>query len=340
MNPEKKLNLSTTNLRAINPRSGKELHNATIPYTEEIVAMSWFTTISTLIILSFSLLIAMNDTWWPLRLTASLFGGMCMVRGFVIFHDYMHGSILRNSKLAKVIFYTYGALMLTPPSTWRKSHNHHHAHVGKTSESKYGSILTITTDEWNQLSFLGRLKYRIIRNPLTIVFGYITVLFYCFCLEPLVDNLQKHWDSLFVIAFHFIIITALYSYLGVAATIYGYLLPLWIASAVGAYLFYVQHNWEGMTYAEDDEWNFFDSAVDSSSYLKLGLVMRWFTANIGYHHVHHLNSRIPFYRLPEAMAGIPELQNPSTITIHPRDILSSLRLKLWDINSKKMVGFK
>ena len=89
MKPEKKLEFSTVNLTSVEPRSGKELHNATIPYTKEIVAISWFATFSTLIILSLSLLVAMNNTWWPLRLAASIFGGMCMVRGFVIFHDYM-----------------------------------------------------------------------------------------------------------------------------------------------------------------------------------------------------------------------------------------------------------
>ena len=323
-----------------NPRSGRELYTATVPYTKEVVAKSWFMTISTLVIIALSLLFAVVAPWWPLQVAASVFGGMCMVRGFAIFHDYMHGSILRNSWLAKGLFNSYGALMLTPPSVWRKNHNYHHAHVGKTSESYYGSVLTKTTDDWDEMSLLERLKYRLIRNPLTIVFGYITVLLYCFCIEPLIVNLRKHWDSVVVIALHLTLILVFYSFLGVAATVYGYLLPLWVASAVGAYLFYVQHNWEGMRYLPEDDWNYFDAAVHSSSYLKLGPVMRWFTANIGYHHIHHLNSKIPFYRLPEAMAGIPELQNPSTITIHPRDILASLRLKLWDVHANKMVGFR
>jgi omega-6 fatty acid desaturase (delta-12 desaturase) len=323
-----------------NTRLGRDLHTATLPYANEIVARSWFATISTLMIIALSLLLAVVSPWWPIRIAASVFGGMCMVRGFAIFHDYMHGSILRHSWLAKVIFNVYGALMLTPPSVWRKNHNYHHAHVGKTSESYYGSVMTRTTDDWNEMSLLDRLIYRIIRNPLTIVFGYITVLLYCFCLEPLIVNLRKHWDSAVVIGLHVALLFTMYSFLGLAATIYGYLLPLWVASAVGAYLFYVQHNWEGMQYLPEDDWNYFDAAVHSSSFLKLGPVMRWFTANIGYHHIHHLNSKIPFYRLPEAMAGIPELQNPSTITIHPRDIIASLRLKLWDVHEKRMVGFK
>ena len=320
--------------------SGRDLYNATLPFIEEIVVKSWFAVISTFLILSILLLLAIICPWWPAQILASILAGLCMVRGFAIYHDYMHGSILRDSWLAKIIFYSYSVLMLTPPSSWRKGHNYHHAHVGKTSESKYGSFPTITTDIWDGMSLYEKFKYRFIRSPLVIIFGYITVFLFTLCIEPLIENLQKHWDSIVVILFHFGLLFCLYYFFGLSGAIYGCILPFWIASTIGSYLFYVQHNWEDAQYLSDDKWNYYDAALVSSSYIKLGAIMKWFTANIGYHHVHHLNSKIPFYRLPEAMANIPELQNPSTITIYPSDILSSLRLKLWDIHSKRMVAFK
>lgn len=321
-------------------RVGKELHDATLPFAKEDPFKSWFYIISTLIILGVVLSLAVILPWWPAKLLASIIGGLIMVRGFVIYHDYLHGAILRKSKLAKALFYTYGALLLTPPNSWRKSHNYHHAHIGKISQSKYGSMPIMTTDDWSQMTFFERLKYRFVRHPLILACGYVTVFLFSLCIEPMIENLQKHWDSVVVVAFHITVVALILYFLGTSAAIHGYILPLWIAAAVGSYLFYVQHNCEGMQYKSDEEWDFYEAAIHSSSYLKLSSLMEWFTANIGYHHVHHLNSRIPFYRLPEAMAAIPELQNPLVTTLHPRDIIVSLRLKLWDVRGKQMVGFK
>ena len=119
----------------------------------------------------------------------------------------------------------------------------------------------------------------------------------------------------------------------------GFLLPLNVAFVTGAYLFYAQHNFEDVKLRGRHEWEFTRAALESSSYMPMGPAMRWFTANIGYHHVHHLNSRIPFYRLPEAMAAIPELQHPGETRLRPRDILACLALKLWDADAQQMVPF-
>jgi omega-6 fatty acid desaturase (delta-12 desaturase) len=112
-----------------------------------------------------------------------------------------------------------------------------------------------------------------------------------------------------------------------------------VASAAGAYLFYAQHNFVGMRILPAGEWSYYGAALASSSYLRTGALARWLTANIGYHHVHHLNPHVPSYRLPAAMAAIPELQHPATTTLRPRDILECLRLKLWDPEAGRMVGF-
>jgi omega-6 fatty acid desaturase (delta-12 desaturase) len=118
------------------------------------------------------------------------------------------------------------------------------------------------------------------------------------------------------------------------------ILPTALTHAAGAYLFYAQHNFPGMQIRGRHEWEYSFAATRSSSMFDMGPVMHWFTGNIGYHHVHHLNHRIPFYRLPEAMAAIPELQDPGRTSWHPRDVLACLRLKLWDTAQGRMVTFE
>jgi omega-6 fatty acid desaturase (delta-12 desaturase) len=120
----------------------------------------------------------------------------------------------------------------------------------------------------------------------------------------------------------------------------GVIVPSAIASAFGAYLFYAQHNFPEVKIRDREEWNYVFAALHSSSYMKMSPLMHWFSANIGYHHVHHLNARIPFYRLPEAMAEIEELQSPPTISLHPLDIYRCLRLKLWDVKRGRLVTFR
>jgi len=320
------------------PRSGRPLLDATRTYVNESVLRSWWCVGSTLVLLIGALAGAALLPWVSVRIAASILGALLLVRFFVLYHDYMHGAILRRSWLAKTIFYAYGIIGLAPPRAWRHSHNFHHGHVGKVAGSETGSVPLMTIEMWESASPLQRLRYRFIRNPLILLFAYITVFSYATCLYWFLTRPAKHWDSALGIAAHGGVITALWLVLGFWAVFFAFLLPMAIATAFGAYLFYVQHNVEGINILEDDEWTFDQASLESCSYLKLGPVMRWFTGNIGYHHVHHLNHLIPFYRLPEAMAGIPELQNPVVTTLHPRDIMGSLRLKLWDPSAQRLVG--
>ena len=126
----------------------------------------------------------------------------------------------------------------------------------------------------------------------------------------------------------------------IKALVLGFAVPMLIGTAVGTYLFYAQHNFPGVVRRERHEWDYVWAALNSSSYMKMSPVMHWFTGNIGYHHVHHLNSKIPFYRLPEAMAGIPELQTPLTTSLKPADIWGCLRLKLWDPVKEQLVTWR
>jgi acyl-lipid omega-6 desaturase (Delta-12 desaturase) len=322
------------------PRTGKELLRATEPFAAEIRHKSWLQLAGFSFLLVAALTGAAAAPWWWLQLALGLFGALMMVSVFVLYHDYMHGSILRRSRLAEIVFFLVGSLLLVPPRSWRHSHNYHHGKIGELHSSSVGSFPILTTAMWSRATTLQRLGYRIARHPLTIASAYLTVFFFSVCLQPLLQSPRHNWDSAVALALHGSAIAALSIFAGPTALLFAFFLPLVVASALGAYLFYAQHNYEGVRILPSEQWSYHEASLESSSFLRLGAVMRWVTRNIGFHHVHHLNSRIPSYRLPEAMAAIPELQNPVVTTLHPRDVRACLRLKLWDEDSQRMVGFR
>jgi omega-6 fatty acid desaturase (delta-12 desaturase) len=331
-------------------RTGRDLLEATRPFAVEILSKSWWYVGSTFATLIGVLTIAGLAWWWPLRLAASIVGGLLFVRAFILYHDFLHGSLLRGSRFAKTLFYTYGMIALTPPENWRSSHNFHHANVGKPITSQTGKFLLLTSDigsfplmttvSWNKASTWQRLRYRIMRHPLTLLCAYLTVFFGSRCLMPLLRNPRQNREAALSLFVHGGIIALLWRFAGFQALFFSFLLPFAIASASGAYLFFAQHNFKGMRILPIDEWTHYRGALESSSYMKLGPIMRWFTGNIGYHHIHHLNALIPFYRLPEAMNAIPELQHPCVTSLHPSDVLTCLRLNLWDLEKQELVTFE
>ena len=321
-------------------REGRELLLATLPFARESRARSWWDLGSTLLLLAGALLVAGASAWWPLRALGSLLAGLLMVRTFVLYHDFMHGAILHGSRLASVLLHTVGILLLTPPRTWRTSHNFHHAHVGKVVGSSTGSFPILTVDMWRQATPARRWLYRFSRSPLAIALAYLTVFVFSICTVSFVRSPRRNWDALLALVVHAGLLGLLWSVGGVTLALFTLLLPMAVASVAGAYLFYAQHNFEGVHVLPDGEWSYYAAALESSSYLRLGRLGRYFTANIGYHHVHHLNPHVPSYRLPEAMLAIPELQHPRVTTLRPRDVLECLRLKLWDPISGRMLGFR
>ena len=332
------------------PRPGRQLFDATLPFTEESPARSWWNVGSTLAVLLALLVCAAVVPWWQLRLLASIVSGLVMVRTFILYHDYIHGALLLKSRLAQIVFHTIGMLMLAPPRHWRYSHNFHHSHVGKvvvTKENAFpvltsdvGSFPLMSTEAWGTTTFWQRFRYRISRHPLTILSAYVTIFLLTMCINPLRREPRKNWDGAVSLLAHFGLIAVLWLWLGLDTALFAFILPYGIASALGAYLFYAQHTYEGLQILSADEWSYFDAALVSSSYLKMGRMMNLFTGNIGYHHIHHLNSHIPFYRLPEAMAALPELQYPAITTVHPRDILACFRANLWETSTQRMVSYR
>ncbi len=321
------------------PRTGKALIEASRPYAKESRPRSWWALVSTLCLLAVTTALAVLSHPWSVRLAFAIASGLTIVRMFILYHDFMHGALLRNSWPARAVFYTYALLIMTPPKVWRETHNYHHAHTAKIVGSHVGSYTMVTPRIWAAMSPRARLYYRAARHPLTILVGYFTIFMFGMCVAPFLRAPAKKWDSGLSLLVNWALSAFLVWQFGFAVFFFGYGLPLAIATAMGGYLFYAQHNFPGAHVQPRELWTFTRSALESSSYMEMGPVLRFFTGNIGYHHVHHLNSQIPFYRLPEAMAGIVELQDPPRTSLTPRDIVACLRLKMWDPDAGHMVGF-
>jgi omega-6 fatty acid desaturase (delta-12 desaturase) len=269
----------------------------------------------------------------------SVLTGLMIVRMFGIYHDYLHGAILRRAWLADVIFTAYGLLMLTPPSIWKRSHDHHHHHNGQYFGASTGTFPLMTTAEYAQANGWQRVQYVVVRHPLAMLLGYFTIFLYSMCLYNVLTKPRQHLDAAAALLLQAGIITSL-TIFAPGALVFTWLVPVILAAALGSYLFYAQHNFPSVQFRDRARWDYVAAALQSSSYLCLNPLLHWFTANIGYHHVHHLNARIPFYRLPEAMAGIEELQSASTTSLYPLDIYRCLRLKLWDPERNRLVTFR
>ncbi len=322
------------------PRQGRELLKATLPFAIESVQRSWWLVASTFAMLIGAMTGAAIAPVWPLQLVFSILTALLMVRAFITYHDYMHKAILTRSKLARWLFRLYSALALTPPRSWARSHNYHHGHVGQVSSSSVGAFPIMTTQMWRDASLTTRAGYRVERHPLTVLTGYVTVFLFSVTLLPFLRNPARHWDSLLVLLGHGSLIAALWIFGGFDVVFFALLLPVAIASAFGSYLFFAQHSFEHMHIMSPADWTYNRAALESSSYMQLNKAMQWFTGNIGFHHVHHLNVRIPFYRLPEAMAAIPELQSPVKTSLRPRDIIECFRCCLWDEDQQRMVTYR
>lgn len=322
------------------PRRGPELIAATKVFARDSTAKSWWCVASS----GSLLLLALGCTFLALHpivlALLSVLAGLLILRCFVIYHDQQHRAILPNSKAAEGLMRLFGIYALSASSVWRSSHNHHHNHNSKLRGSHIGSFPIMTKAQFLNSPRKKQLGYLFVRHPLTILFGYVFMFVYGMCLNPFFNDPRKHWDCLLALVLHIAIGVGLFVLGGWQAVIFAQTLPHFIAYAIGTYLFYAQHNFPGVSFSDKAGWTYEKAALESSSYMHCGPIMAWFTANIGYHHVHHLNARIPFYRLPEVHRAVPELRNPKVTSLHPADVYRCLRLKVWDVETQSMVGFR
>ncbi|CAN5433437.1 fatty acid desaturase [soil metagenome] len=320
-------------------QSGKELILATKPFAKEIRWKSWYYTLT-----SFILLIAgivgtyMVGPLWG-RLLCSVFTAAMLSRVFIIFHDFQHHSILYKSVPANILFTLFGIYMITPPSIWKRSHDHHHNNNSKLFSASIGSFPIMTKDRFLNATKNERFLYLSIRHPMNMFFAYFTTFMYGLCINSFLSSPRRHWDSLVVLLLHYSIAIFLIVQFGWLTWFLSFFFPFFLSHMLGSYLFYAQHNFPDVVHRSNVDWTYDKAALESSSYMVMNPIMNWATANIGYHHVHHLNSRIPFYRLPEAMKSLPELQHAKKTSLKTKDIIACLKLKVWDPEKNRMIGF-
>lgn len=314
----------------------KNIIKDTLKFRKENKKLSWLhAIISIVLLLSFIILTLYVPFLW-LKWIMSIGITIAITRSFIIYHDYAHGTILRKSKLANIMYFLYGIYVLAPLNVWKRTHDYHHRHNGKFFKSSIGTYPLFSKAKYYSSSKAERFNYLFARHPLVMLLGYVFTFLYGMCIYPFISNPKKHFDSLLSLVFHLLFLYLTYRYFGLTNMFLVVILPHFISSALGAYLFYAQHNFPGAKYKNDKEWTYEFSALESSSYMKMNKFMQWVTGNIGYHHIHHLNPSIPFYRLPEAMKAIPALQHPKTTSLSIRDIWNCLRLKVWNEELKSM----
>lgn len=322
-------------------RTGKELLLATKEFTRENRLRSWSEIIFT-ILLSATFLGAtlIENVPFVLRILCSLACGFMYVRMFVIYHDYQHHAILQGSRPARILMKSIGIYLLAPQTIWKRSHDHHHNNNSKLTITGIGSYPTITKKRYLTLTKQEQRLYLINRHPLTVIFGYFTLFIYWLNMKSVIQSPGRHPDSLFALVLHALGATAVIWLLGISVFLLSWFIPFFLAFGMGSYLFYCQHNFPKAQFRENHDWKYDHAAIASTSLMVMNPLLQWITGNIGYHHVHHLNSRIPFYRLTEAMDKMPELKNVFTTSWNPSEVARCFRLKLWDPEIGKMITLR
>lgn len=279
-------------------------------------------------------------SYW-LVLAVAVPAAFFLVRLFIVQHDCGHGAFFSRQKVADWVGRVLGVLTLTPYTYWRKTHALHHASAGNLEHRGFGDVVTLTVAEYFALSRWQRFKYRVYRNPF-VLFGPGAA-FHFVVWHRLPWITPRGWTRERA--------SILLTDAGIAAAIVTTgLLVGWaefvlvqapitiLACSLGVYLFYVQHQFEQTYWEHDPAWSYAAAALEGSSFLVLPKVLQWATGNIGFHHVHHLNARIPNYRLPEVLRDHPELANVARITLWQS--IRCAGLALWDESQRQLVSFR
>jgi omega-6 fatty acid desaturase (delta-12 desaturase) len=278
--------------------------------------------------------------WWAallLAIPAALF----LVRLFMIQHDCGHGSFFGERKANDWVGRIIGILTLTPYDYWRQTHAIHHATSGNLDRRGLGAIEIRTVEEYRAMSPMGRLGYRLYRHPL-VLFGLGPTFVFLMMQRLPVGMMRQGWRPWVSVVGNGVAalvgLGALIWLFGAAPVLLVNLATVVLAATIGVWLFYIQHQFEGAAWSRNGQWKRDEAALAGSSHYDLPPVLRWFTANIGIHHVHHLSARIPFYRLPKVLRDHPELQPMSRVGL--LESFRCARLALWDEANGRLVSFR
>src|SRR5436190_13643658 len=277
-------------------------------------------------------------SWWltvPLAILAAGF----LVRIFIIFHDCGHGSFFKSQRANQFLGTITGFLAFTPYFHWRWEHSVHHATSGDLDRRGTGDVWTLTVQEYLESSRWKRFAYRLARNP--VILFVIAPLFLFLVRERFVTDGagKKERRSVYLTNFALAaMILALSMAFGWEAYLIIQLIVVGVGTSVGVWLFYVQHQFEGVYWERSDEWDYATAALKGSSFYKLPKILQWFSGNIGFHHIHHLSPRIPNYHLEKCHEAEPLFQTVKPVTLWSS--LKSFTFRLWNEKKRKLVGFR
>jgi omega-6 fatty acid desaturase (delta-12 desaturase) len=282
--------------------------------------------------------LSVGVSWW-LTVPLAVLAGAFLVRVFIIFHDCGHGSFFKSATANHIVGAITGVVTLTPYYHWRWEHAIHHASAGHLDRRGTGDVWTLTVQEYLEASRWKRFAYRLARNP--VVLFVFAPLFLFLVLQrvpslkaPSRERYSVYWTNLAVgaVAAGLIWVFGLKAYAIIQLTV------LMTAGSIGVWLFYVQHQFEGVYWERREEWDYATAALKGSSFYKLPGVLQWFSGNIGFHHIHHLSPRIPNYRLEKCHRAEPLFQAVKPITLISS--FKSITFRLWDEQERKLVGYR
>jgi omega-6 fatty acid desaturase (delta-12 desaturase) len=278
------------------------------------------------------MVLALGVSYW-ITLALAVPAAGFLVRIFIIFHDCGHGSFFRSRRANAFWGFVTGVLTFTPYGQWRHDHAVHHATAGDLDRRGRGDIWTMTVGEYLASSRRRRLAYRFVRNPAVL---FLVAPLYLFLIHQRIpssgaakrERRSVLWTNATLLA---VAVVGFRAYLAIQLTVSMF------ATAAGVWLFYVQHQFEGVYWERREHWDFVGAALNGSSFYRLPKVLQWFSGNIGFHHVHHLHPGIPNYNLEKCHREDPLFQTVKAVTLWTSR--KSLSLRLWDEQEKRLVGY-
>jgi len=288
-------------------------------------------------VLWYLMFLSLRVSYW-LAVPLAVLAGLFVVRIFIIFHDCGHRSYFKSARANDIVGFIAGVLTLTPYYHWRWEHAIHHAHAGDLDKRGTGDVWTMTVEEYLQSSRWRRFAYRLARNPITL-FGLAPLFLFVFRQRLSSPNasrreqLSVYWMNLAILG----VAVGMSFLFGVWTYLLLHSIIVMVAGSVGIWMFYVQHQFEGVYWERDKQWDFTDAALKGSSFYKLPKILQWFSGNIGFHHIHHLSPRIPNYNLERCHNADPLFRQVPPITLWSS--LKSLTFRLWDEASRRLVSF-
>ncbi len=281
--------------------------------------------------------LSLEVSYW-LLVPLAMLAGAFMVRAFIIFHDCGHGSFFKSQRANHIWGAITGVLTFTPYYHWRWEHSIHHSSSGDLDRRGTGDVWTMTVQEYLESSRWRRFSYRLVRNPFILFVIAPLFLFVVWQRIPnrkanLRERLSVYWTNLALL----LIAGGLLWAFGWKAYLLIQLIVLMVAGSSGVWLFYVQHQFEGVYWERGENWDYAAAALKGSSFYKLPKLLQWFSGNIGFHHIHHLSSRIPNYHLQKCHEAEPLFQTVKPITLFAS--FKSFTFRLWDEQRRKLVGY-